>query len=142
MRMTCIQMDMALGEPEKNFYRAEELIRKAAGDKPDVIVLPETWNVGFFPREGLEDLAASFLNDSNAEIREAACYRLFQQDYLAAQPKVEEFLKSDDSKYFSMQTPFCRTVQSRTGPSERSSFPGTRSMITFLIKKSCIPSIR
>ncbi len=58
MRITCIQMDMLLGEPEKNFRRAEELIEKAVSDEsPDVIVLPETWNVGFFPREGLEDLA-------------------------------------------------------------------------------------
>ncbi len=57
MKITCIQMDMLLGEPEKNFARAEELIRKAAAESPDVIVLPETWNVGFFPREGLEDTA-------------------------------------------------------------------------------------
>ena len=57
MKVTCIQMDMLLGKPEYNFRHAEELIAEAAAGKPDVIVLPETWNVGFFPRENLAALA-------------------------------------------------------------------------------------
>lgn len=57
MKITCIQMDMLPAEPSANFDRAEELIRRALADGPDVIVLPETWNTGFFPREGLEELA-------------------------------------------------------------------------------------
>ncbi|MBQ3356153.1 MAG: carbon-nitrogen family hydrolase [Oscillospiraceae bacterium] len=57
MKVTCIQMDMLLGEPEKNFAHAEALIEQAVQEQPDVIVLPETWNVGFFPREGLAELA-------------------------------------------------------------------------------------
>lgn len=55
MKLTCIQMDMTLGAPEANFARAEALVRQAAAERPDVIVLPETWNTGFFPA----DLAAS-----------------------------------------------------------------------------------
>lgn len=57
MKITCIQMDMLPAEPAANFDRAEELVRRALADRPDVIVLPETWNTGFFPREGLESLA-------------------------------------------------------------------------------------
>lgn len=55
MRITCVQMDMALGAAEENFRRAEALVRQAAEERPDVIVLPETWNTGFLP----EDLAAA-----------------------------------------------------------------------------------
>lgn len=50
-------MDMRLGAPEENFKRAEKLIEQAALDDCDVIVLPETWNTGFFPKENLADLA-------------------------------------------------------------------------------------
>ena len=56
MKVTCIQMDMRLAAPEENFRKAEALIAQAAQDS-DVLVLPETWNVGFFPREGLPELA-------------------------------------------------------------------------------------
>jgi len=52
MKISCIQMDMRLGESEWNFTRAEELVRKAAKEEQsDVILLPETWNTGFFPRD-------------------------------------------------------------------------------------------
>lgn len=52
MKISCIQMVMRLGEPDYNFAHAEELVRAAAAaELPDVIVLPETWNTGFFPKE-------------------------------------------------------------------------------------------
>lgn len=57
MKFSLIQMDMALGKPDENFAHAKELIRKAAAQGPDVILLPETWNVGFFPKEDLSALA-------------------------------------------------------------------------------------
>ncbi len=57
MKISCIQMDMVLGAVEENFSRAQYLVRTAAEkERPDVIVLPETWNTGFFP-EDLEALA-------------------------------------------------------------------------------------
>ena len=56
MKVTCIQMDMLLAQPDENFAHAEELISNAMAEKPDVLVLPETWNVGFFPKENLADL--------------------------------------------------------------------------------------
>ena len=54
MKVSCIQMDVRLAEPEYNFRQAKQLLRQAAQDRPDVLVLPETWNTGFFPRENLE----------------------------------------------------------------------------------------
>lgn len=62
MKVSLIQMDMEFGNPEKNYIHAEGLIRKAAENNPDVIVLPETWNTGFFPREDIDLLAD---NDGN-----------------------------------------------------------------------------
>lgn len=56
MKVTCLQMDMKLGCVEENFCHAEELIARAMEDQPDVLVLPETWNTGFFPKEDLPGL--------------------------------------------------------------------------------------
>lgn len=58
MKISLIQMNVRLGEPEHNFAHAEELIRRAvAQEQPDVVTLPEAWNVGFFPKGSLEALA-------------------------------------------------------------------------------------
>ena len=59
MKISCIQMNMKLGDREYNFSHAEELIHQAVKEAPDVIVLPETWNTGFFPRERLAEMADS-----------------------------------------------------------------------------------
>ena len=55
LKVSCIQMDMAFNSSSENFVKAEKLIREAAKSDPDVIVLPETWNTGFFPEEAIED---------------------------------------------------------------------------------------
>lgn len=57
MKVSLIQMDMKFASPDENFAHAEELIRQAAQSHPDVITLPETWNVGFFPKENLAELS-------------------------------------------------------------------------------------
>ena len=57
MKISCIQMDVKLGAPEENHAKAEQLIRTAAKENPDVILLPELWDVGFFPKENLKELA-------------------------------------------------------------------------------------
>ena len=57
MKIAAIQMDMAFAAPERNFEKAVSLVRKAAERQPDVILLPETWNVGFYPTENLPALA-------------------------------------------------------------------------------------
>lgn len=54
MKISCIQMNVGFCSPENNYQKAEKLISKAVKDNPDVIVLPETWNTGFFPRDNLE----------------------------------------------------------------------------------------
>lgn len=52
MKISCIQMDMRLGEADWNFSRAEALVREAVDtEHPDAVVLPETWNTGFFPKD-------------------------------------------------------------------------------------------
>ena len=56
MRVTCIQMDMQLGKVNENFAHAKALIEEAMKDKPDVLVLPETWDTGYFPKENLESI--------------------------------------------------------------------------------------
>ncbi len=56
MKVSLIQMNMLLGDPQYNFKHAEELVRSTAKDKPDVICFPETWNVGSFPKENLSVL--------------------------------------------------------------------------------------
>ena len=56
MKVTCLQMNMQFCRPEENFRHAAQLIEQAMEDKPDVLVLPETWNTGFFPKENLADL--------------------------------------------------------------------------------------
>lgn len=57
MKVSLVQMDMKFAEPDINFARAEQLIRQAAQQGPDVITLPETWNVGFFPKDNLVELS-------------------------------------------------------------------------------------
>lgn len=56
MRVSCLQMNMKLGLPEDNFNHAQRLIGEAMKSQPDVLVLPETWNTGFFPRRNLAAL--------------------------------------------------------------------------------------
>lgn len=56
MKVACLQMNMVLAAPEENFSHAAQLIEKAMQDAPDVLVLPETWNTGFFPKENLPSL--------------------------------------------------------------------------------------
>lgn len=52
MRVSCVQLDMKLGDVKANFSHAEAMIREAVNrDHPDTVVLPETWNTGFFPQE-------------------------------------------------------------------------------------------
>lgn len=57
MKISCVQMNMRLGAPDENFAHAAQLLRQAAAAQPDVLVLPETWNTGFFPQENLAALS-------------------------------------------------------------------------------------
>ncbi len=56
-KIALIQMQAALAEPESNFTHAEELMEKAMEAGPDILVLPETWNTGFYISHKLKPLA-------------------------------------------------------------------------------------
>ena len=62
LRIGLLQMHVELGKPDVNYAHALELMEKAMKHEPDILVLPETWNVGFFPAEHLDELA-----DKNGE---------------------------------------------------------------------------
>ena len=62
MKISCIQMDMEFCNPTENYLKAEKLIEESIKDSPDVIVLPEMWNTGFFPHDNLAELS-----DNNGE---------------------------------------------------------------------------
>lgn len=66
MRVSCLQMNMELGKTDRNFAHAKELILEAVKEKADVLVLPETWNTGFFPKN---NLAGSSCNNGK-EVKE------------------------------------------------------------------------
>lgn len=63
MKVSCIQLDMKLGDVEYNYSEAIRLIKKTVtAEKSDVVVLPETWTTGFYPTDGLRQLC-----DKNGE---------------------------------------------------------------------------
>ena len=72
MKVSCLQMNMKLGCPEENFAHAEQLICNAMKDNADVLILPETWNTGFFPKENLTELSCRNGYEVNNRIGELA----------------------------------------------------------------------
>ncbi|WP_409291958.1 carbon-nitrogen family hydrolase [Peribacillus sp. SCS-37] len=46
-KIACIQMDIAFGNPEENYKKAELLLAEAAKSRPDAVVLPELWTTGY-----------------------------------------------------------------------------------------------
>lgn len=72
MKVTCIQMNMELGRPDKNFSRSAELIRRSMEGAPDVILLPETWNTGFYPTSGLNEMSVGAADEVKARIGDLA----------------------------------------------------------------------
>lgn len=65
MKIICAQMNMKLASPDENFALASEMIKDAVKDGADVVVLPETWNTGFFPKENL----ASFCDNNGERVK-------------------------------------------------------------------------
>ena len=81
MKIACVQMDVTLGMPEENFAKAARLIEEAMEGAPDIVVLPETWNTGFFPKEGLSELSDRDCARVKAEI--GALARKFRVNIVA-----------------------------------------------------------
>ena len=47
MKIALVQMDVAHGQPTENKKHVKEMLERALGENPDVIVLPEMWNTGY-----------------------------------------------------------------------------------------------
>jgi omega-amidase len=49
LHIALIQMDIAIGEPDKNYTQLEKLLNEAVSSetRPDVILFPEMWNTGY-----------------------------------------------------------------------------------------------
>lgn len=47
IKLALLQMDIAFGDPEANYKKAEKWIETACEKDPDVIVLPELWTTGY-----------------------------------------------------------------------------------------------
>ena len=124
-------MDAQLGCPEENFSRAERLIRQAALEQPDVIVLPETWNTGFFPenvaeladRDGektkavigalAKELSVNIVAGSVANVREGKVYNssfVFDREgvCIASYDKTHLFSPMGEEAYFTPGDHLCR----------------------------------
>lgn len=56
MKIALIQTEIKTGDIGYNFAHVEALLREAAKNA-DILVLPELWNTGFFPKEKLSLLA-------------------------------------------------------------------------------------
>lgn len=50
MKISILQIHTLLGEWEANETSLLNMTEKAMKDSPDVLLLPEMWNIGFFPR--------------------------------------------------------------------------------------------
>ena len=139
MRISCIQMDMRLGDSDYNFAHAEELIRAAVkAEHPDTVVLPETFNTGFFPQDltGLADkdgaqtravfsalakeLNLNIVAGSVADEREGKFYNtayVFDRTgaCVAAYDKIHAFTPMDEHKTFTQGERLCRfTLEGRS----------------------------
>lgn len=50
MKISILQMHTLLGQREKNIASLRSLAEKSMQASPDVLLLPEMWDIGFFPR--------------------------------------------------------------------------------------------
>ena len=50
MKVSVLQMPVAIGAREENMATLRRMLGVAMKDAPDVVVLPELWDIGFFPR--------------------------------------------------------------------------------------------
>lgn len=57
MKISIIQTHVELGKSDENYKNIISKMQTAMKDMPDAIVLPETLNIGFFPKENLKILA-------------------------------------------------------------------------------------
>ncbi|MEK5215561.1 carbon-nitrogen family hydrolase [Psychrobacillus sp. FSL H8-0487] len=73
MRIACVQLNIAFGDPKENFRKVEEKVRKAAMLNAEIVVLPEMWNTGY-DLTNLEEIA-----DVNGEDTKSLLARLAKE---------------------------------------------------------------
>lgn len=66
MKLALLQMAVQMGDAPANREKVTAMVQTAAANGVDAVVLPETWNLGFFPQENLAALA----EDHGGESRE------------------------------------------------------------------------
>lgn len=71
LTVACIQMDLAFGDPNKNYQSAESLIREAAAKNPDIILLPELWTTGY-DLTRINEIADENANETTIFLQNAA----------------------------------------------------------------------
>ena len=132
MKIACVQMDMKLGHSDENFALAAQLIEKAMESTPDVVVLPETWNTGFFPKENLAALsdrecsrvkaeigflakkfsvnivAGSVANAKNGKVYNTACVFDREGNCIGSYDKTHLFTPMGEEQYFAKGDHLCR----------------------------------
>lgn len=132
MRVSCIQLDMALGAVDENYEKAERLIRQTVRQQhSDVVVLPETWSTGYFPRENIQkycehdcdrsraafsalssELGVNIVAGSVMNLRDGKVFNTAQAfdregRRVAQYDKTHLFTPMDEHKYFSFGDSVC-----------------------------------
>ena len=132
MKVTCIQLDMQLGKVDENYARVKALIEEAMQERPDVLVLPETWDTGHFPKENLESycdqdgkrikaeigslakaynvniVAGSVANIRNGKIYNTAFVFNRTGNCIASYDKTHLFTPAGEEEYFEKGDHLCR----------------------------------
>ena len=49
MKVAVLQMNIAFGKPEQNIATLYRMVAEAMAQRPDVLLLPELWRLGFYP---------------------------------------------------------------------------------------------
>jgi len=130
MKISIIQCNLVFGDVEKNFALIEKKVVEAAGETPDVIVLPEMWNTSFFPNnvkeiadvEGkrskdlLSNLSKQFnVNIIGGSVANTIDGELYNTSYvydregkeIASYNKVHLFSPSGENEYFKSGSEIC-----------------------------------
>ena len=50
MKVSVIQLPVVIGDRQKNQDTLRTMLEKAMTEKPDTVLLPELWDIGFYPR--------------------------------------------------------------------------------------------
>lgn len=95
MRIALLQMEVVVGESERNVRTAASMVRDAQKAGADLALLPELWSTGY-------DLAAAA--DQAAQLRDGAFSAAAQMARECGLYVSGSLLESDDGKVFNTQT--------------------------------------